>query len=637
MKASRAIFTIVLFCSLFISACVVYPINQNPFSVNLIDPTIRQLQILPAEFTTATCVTGTSTCYLGGTLSYDSNPAVGILFGYTHETLYRLPLPPGFQNIKGLSCFDNSVCYIAGARNGFETVPYPAVAYVSPMGSRVFNNSWPIDFGFIQSLACLNEESCIAGGLELGPKQSPIYCVGLPNELSCLANAVNQLIPLIASTNNGWQSYFAANESRIQYLYKTAACTSSYCLVFGTSENFAISDPNEVSLLLSTDNNQSFTTIATTSAIADVNSASCVGQQCMFLATDYSDNPVIGLVNLLSDDLTLYKLPVWVGSLNEINCPNILTCVAVGSTTQNIPLVFFTTDGGETWQTAVPNLSPSFVDITALSCTQLLSCLGSAVDTQGQYSDIFTFNLKSIPNVNSIKLSLLGSPVQQANLSNATLVVAGDSVATKVELGLMANSSLYNVSVLANFASGFGCGLIPKSNSSCQNIFDPFTFVASLVDSVSASVPKVIFVETGIWDLGDFEINGVMEHFGDLQFDQEWLDNFKTAIGILTNTGSKVVVLSLLYTQNFELTGALDPYEQAGMVNIANQLMQEGIAGNPNVSYLNLNSILYPLGSFKYVVNGRILRPDYRHFSLRGSLYLSSILLKNAQSILKYT
>lgn len=595
MQSITKFLFLLLVSSVILTACSTQSNQELPQLDNI---KTSFLESYPAEFNYATCTFRNPSCYLAGELTHNGHTSIATLFGYANSTLFQMPVPKGFQNIKGLDCFSNSICYIAGAASGFGGVPYPAVADVSSLESNILN-AWPSDFGSLNSLACTDPANCITTGI------SPFYSV----------------------TQDGWHNTYNAIMPKFGHLYSPITCDSDLCIGFGTTENFFASVPNATAILVSTNQGNSFSAFANSSLIADVNSVSCVKIWCVFLASNYQGNSLIGTINITNKELTLQQTPNWVGFLNQISCISQTTCVAGGATTANEPLLFVTKDQGRTWSTFHVNLLQPYVDITAVSCDLTNLCLGAAIDDKDLNSEIFSFSIQAFKYATTMKLNPVKNFRTGINLNSATIAVVGDSIANSMESGMMSNASFYNANIVGDFATGFGCGLIIKHNSSCPDILKPFDFA-------SEQHLQLAFIEIGIWDLGNFYVDGKLQHFGDPQFDQEWLHNFKKAVKLLTDSGAKVVALSLLYTQNYGLNGQPNPFQQPQFINIVNQLIQQGVAGNPKASYFDLNSYLYPTGTFNYVVDGKILRPDNHHFSLSGSLFISQLLFKTAQHAL---
>jgi|GEM_PF-3706241 len=595
VRLVRFFLAFVIICLLFTS-CSMSTKLKTPEIPTL---KINFLQDAPSNFNQAQCNFTTFACYLAGTQTHSGDSSYAVLYSYANSTLFQLKVPSGFQLITGLSCFSNTTCYAAGAASGFGGVPYPAIADISAIESTILT-SWPSEFGSSTGLACATEAQCLTTGL------SSFFTV----------------------TQNGWQSSSLASGPQEGQEFSAMSCIKNTCLGFATSEDFILSTNNIVTLLESEDSGESFSAVAQSSLITAVTSLSCISPTCFFIASNYQGNPVLGRFNLVTHQLSLKAFPTWIGYLNQISCVSQSICLAGGATSTNKPLLVITQNSGQTFSALEPLLQNGYVDITTLSCSSLNNCLASAINQSDSSSEIFSVSLS--PKIKSnltFSLDTLKPFSTAKSLNGTTIMVVGDSIATSIQSGLMPSAPYYNATITGDFATGFGCGLIPKPHSACQDIFATFKTAAK-------QHPNLVFVETGIWDLGNFKVNGKLEHFGDKEFDKVWLTNYEKTLSILTSTGAKVIALSLLYTQNYLLSGQPNPFQQPNYIDIVNNLIQQGVASNSNVTYLNLNNYLYPQHTFNYVVHGKILRPDNHHFSYQGSLYLSTFLYKQAASLL---
>ena len=314
--------------------------------------------------------------------------------------------------------------------------------------------------------------------------------------------------------------------------------------------------------------------------------------------------------------------------LHGLACPSVTICVAVGDQGE----IERTTSGGAVWQSVASGTGQT---LDAVSCPDTAHCV--AVGAGG--------TVVTSTDGGTTWVARAGPP---ASSSPLRVLVAGDSVAGSLALGLDTNATAYGM-VVQN-AGLDGCSLAEGGPIVVHGTQFPVTGACAsatgwqsiYAGAVASFHPDISMLLVGAWDVATRWYDGAWRAPGDPVFDAYLATQMQTAVSILSSDGGKVAVLTTPYFRpadiappsgpGFDVCGT-GPYlwceQEPSRVNAYNTLLRQVAAANPGtVDLIDLNAKLDPGGAYAAVIDGVNVRAaDGDHISYPGADWLAPWLM----------
>lgn len=495
--------------------------------------------------------------------------------------------------LAAMSCPSASTCFAVGGMGGL---------IVSHDGGE----SW-VDAGvptghLLYGISCANPSWCAAvgdGGAIVVTSDGGASWTAVASGTAATLDAVSCPAPgrcmaagavVVVTTTTGFSWHVAASTAGTTYSAVTCATTgtcqaSDFAANTYSTSDFGASwrvDPTEVSPLLG------------------INSLSCPTLSACW---------VIGQMRTIEsttdggDAWASESGPLQV-DLHGLACPAVTMCVAVGDQGG----IERTTSGGAVWQSVSSGTGQT---LDAVSCSDPTHCV--AVGAGG--------TVVTTTDGGATWVARTGPP---ASSSPLRVLVAGDSVAGSLALGLDKNATAYGM-VLRNVGLD-GCSLAEGGPIVVHGTQCPVTGACAsatgwqsiYAGAVSSFQPDISMLLVGAWDVATRWYDGAWRAPGDPVFDAYLAAQMQAAVSILFSDGGKVILLTTPYFQpadvappsgaGFDVCGT-GPYQwceqEPSRVDAYNTLLRQVAAANPaTVDLIDLNARLDPGGDCAAVIDG---------------------------------
>jgi hypothetical protein len=145
---------------------------------------------------------------------------------------------------------------------------------------------------------------------------------------------------------------------------------------------------------------------------------------------------------------------------------------------------------------------------------------------------------------------------------------------------------------------------------------------------IGSGRPDMVLLIIGRWELVDRVNEGHWTHIGEPAYDAYLAGELNQALDVLSSTGTPVVATTVPYNRRGEQPdGSLYAEDEPERVDDWNALLRRAAATRPNVSVLDLNKKLNPLGRYTTKVNGIRTRSDGVHPTPEAVQWLTPWLL----------
>ncbi len=333
----------------------------------------------------------TSNCIAFGSNSSSTGP-VAISSSDLGTTWAVDTLPASIFSISSSSCFSSTSCFAVGQSTSNTSVLVASSNQGATWSSATFGQT----FGPVKTLACVVPAYCLAGGesqslngiflASTGNSGSSWSNVGLPIDIKvlnqitcpttsfCIATGTNSNgnIEYALTTDSG-STWVLTTLSSYSFKPKIAKCsTSQICFIIGSdSQNIAQG-------IITINGGASWAQITFPTGFS-VSSLSCPSSSDCYIAGNTSPgiDPGIYLTTNNGNSWTGTLIPSNVNSLQDINCPTINNCVAVGTDAFGNGVVITSSNGTSFANQTLP---PGNGDLTSVSCNSTF-CMASGVNT----------------------------------------------------------------------------------------------------------------------------------------------------------------------------------------------------------------------------------------------------------------
>jgi hypothetical protein len=331
------------------------------------------------------------------------------------------------------------------------------------------------------------------------------------------------------------------------------------------------------------------------------------------------------------------KLPKNTGSAANISCNKSFDCLISGGYNSNNAMALDFNALNDTATTLNPGI-PNVPDFTVQTCdVSLKFCM---IGGSNQHLTFTAFDdLRQIKQiVNNFQLNTFHSTKQKSFSTYRNMLLVGDSTATVMSIGLQMNQ--LNFGYVINDGSIVGCGLVTNSptrytGSTSVTTSNCFSWQQDYQQSVLKSHPYISVLLIGPWDVISRMVNGSYQHIGDPQYNQLFISNLKQAISILSQNGSKVVILNSPYFYHGLMSDLAGwPQDNPMRVDALNSLENQVASQYSNVRTINYGGHISSTNEYLRVVNGVDVRtPDGIHFTDLGAIYESEWILSQINKL----
>lgn len=339
-------------------------------------------------------------------------------------------LSPEFQ----LICPTTTTCYAYAplvSQGGLTSSEAGAIQVTRDGGATWQQLALPTNFDLAPAMSCSSAEVCEIEGLsedggsaflesfdggvtwntQSGPGESTQYAP--PRDMSC-SSAMSCVVitsggprspnpTAVYATTNGGESWTKGSLPTGFIANPDLDCYTEITCVLGGLSSLSNSNANGFNqgiLLYTTDGGASWSQAVTPTGFGEVGSVSCVASGQCLASSDQGDNTGADYVESSDGGATWSQVNA--AGLSDdfgmgLTCPTASTCWADGASATPIPdtqpgsvagedqltdvsgLVAYTTDGGQSWQSA--SLPPNVQDVFDISCPSSTTCFALAVDT----------------------------------------------------------------------------------------------------------------------------------------------------------------------------------------------------------------------------------------------------------------
>jgi hypothetical protein len=204
-------------------------------------------------------------------------------------------------------------------------------------------------------------------------------------------------------------------------------------------------------------------------------------------------------------------------------------------------------------------------------------------------------------------------------------VLIGDSVAFTLGVGF---DRVEPPTLALENAGVIGCGVI-RGDADIGGTWYPNAdkcdhWSYTWPDIIRRQQAQVVVASWGAWDMYDRRVNGHVMRWGTPELDQFLTGELDRALGVLTSTGARVVLLTAPYYEPPDLASRVDRsqslYEKP-RVDHWNELLRSVAQAHPDsVSVVDLHAYLDPNGDAVNTIGGvDDIRYDGIHFTPQGA------------------